>query len=213
MKRRAIFITVEGVEGSGKSTQVRLLHRYLLRKGWDVVRTFEPGGTVLGKGIRRLLLGHKGRMSPEAETLLYMSSRAELVREVILPELKKGKIVISDRWLDATIAYQGFGAGVSRTWIRRLAGEAVLGVRPDLTLYLDLAAEKGLRRVKRRGRMDRIEKRPLAFHRRVRRGYLFLAKREKRFRLIPVTTVAATQGRIREAVNRFLLRRRTGRDG
>ena len=133
-----------------------------------------------------------------------MASRSELVDKVILPALKEGKVVVSDRWLDATIAYQGYGLGVDTQWIVSLGKKATQGLRPDLTLFLDLPVQTGLRRIKARGHLDRIEKRSLAFHKRVRQGYLALAKKENRIVRIPVTTIEKTHQAIQKEVHRVL---------
>ncbi len=200
-----MFITFEGTEGAGKSTQIQLLCEYLAKKKRPVAVTLEPGGTELGLRIRQILLSSSYPILPTTETLLYMASRAQLVDEVVAPALKAGKIVICDRWVDATIAYQGYGSGVDLKLIRALARMVTRGIRPDLTLFLDLDVRTGLKRVVSRGEPDRIEKRALSFHEKVRRGYLELARRfPKRIRRIPVTTVEETQARIREAVNRVL---------
>lgn len=202
--KRNLFITLEGTEGCGKSTQSALLCDYLQKKRRKVFKTLEPGGTELGLAIRKLLLGARYSISPEAETLLYMASRAHLVREVIRPQLKAGKIVICDRWLDATVAYQGYGLGVDLAWIDAVAKEVTQGLKPDLTLFLDLPVKQGLERARKRGKPDRIEKRHLSFHEKVRKGYLALARKHRRIARIPVTTVEETQAMIRRAVDRVL---------
>jgi dTMP kinase len=196
MKRRGKFITFEGTEGSGKSTQTRLLVRALQKNGFSVLHTREPGGTASGKAIRRLLLRSRSPIAAETETLLYMASRSQLVREVIIPALKAGKIVVCDRWLDATIAYQGYGLKVNQRWIERIARETIQGLKPDITLFLDAPLKLGLRRARNRGKLDRIEKRVLAFHQKVRQGYLDLAKRHSRICRVRVTSVKDTQTRI-----------------
>lgn len=174
---KGIFITFEGAEGSGKSTQARLLYDYLKKKGFPLLYLREPGGVRISEAIRRILLDAQNKnMSSECELLLYMAARAQVVNEIILPALKAGKIIICDRFLDSTLAYQGFGLGVNFGFIKQVGGFVTYGVKPDLTILLDLPTEKGLRRCGES--LDRIEKRPLEYHRRVRNGYLKLAKLE-----------------------------------
>jgi dTMP kinase len=190
----SLFITLEGPEGTGKSTQARLLARRLRREGYDVLLTREPGGTRIGGRIREVLLapGHRA-MCPETELGLYFSDRAQHLREVVWPALRSGKIVVSDRFTDSTLAYQGYGRGLSLSLIRKLDRILTGGFRPDLTCLLDLTVEAGLNRARRRNRESeshrkegRFEIEALGFHERVRRGYLKLARREpERFLLVP----------------------------
>ena len=174
---KGIFITFEGSEGSGKSTQARLLVAHLKSKGKNVLHIREPGGVKMSEDIRKILLDVKNKnMSDACETLLYMAARAQLVKEVIAPALKKGKIVVCDRFLDSTVVYQGYGNGVDINFIKTIGRFATEGIAPDLTLIFDLSVEKGLSRT---GKIkDRIELRSLKYHNRVRRGYLALAKNE-----------------------------------
>ncbi|MCM8770772.1 MAG: dTMP kinase [Candidatus Omnitrophica bacterium] len=169
------FITFEGSEGSGKSTQSKLLYQYLRRQGYKVIYLREPGSTKIGEKIRRILLDPRNKsILPVCETLLYMAARAQMVEEVIVPALKKGKIVICDRFLDSTLAYQGYGLGISIKAIKSIGDFATQGIRPDLTIFLDLAVKAGLRQCGKT--KDRIEERSLRYHQRVREGYLKLAK-------------------------------------
>jgi dTMP kinase len=189
-----LFVTFEGGEGSGKSTQLRLLARRLRTFPEEVVETRDPGGTTVGKEIRRLLLSRESApMSEVAELLLYEASRAQLVREVIGPALARGAVVLSDRFTDSTLAYQGYGRGLDLDLILRLNHLATAGLRPDLTLLLDVDPRVGLDRCARIANTeamsrDRIEQEPLVFHQRTREGYLALARQEPdRIRLIDAT--------------------------
>lgn len=174
---RGKFITFEGSEGSGKSTQSRMLYYYLRRRGFKAVYLREPGGTKVSEKIRKMLLDHKNdSMTPEAEMLLYMAARAQVVDEVILPALEKGKTVICDRFMDSTIAYQGYGLGIDIGLIRRIGTFAASGLKPDMTIFLDLPLKDGLRH--RRHSKDRIERRSLSYHSRVLEGYHKLARLE-----------------------------------
>jgi dTMP kinase len=180
------FISFEGSEGSGKSTQAAMVLEYLQKRNIPVLLLREPGGVKISEAIRKLLLDVKNTdMTKESETLLYMASRAQMVEEILKPALKQGKIVLCDRYLDSTIAYQGYGNGVDVTAIQRIGEFATQGVAPGLTLLFDIQTEKGLARTN--AVKDRIELRSVQYHRRVRKGYLALAKQEpQRFRVIKV---------------------------
>ena len=184
---RGILITFEGVEGSGKTTQMVRLERALRRRGHRVARTREPDGTALGTAVRRLFERPGIRPEPVVEVFLFMAARHQHVREKIGPWLERGRVVLCDRYTDATVAYQGHGRGVDVDLIRELNVHATGGVLPDLTLLFDLPPEEGFRRIGRR-RLDHFEREKLAFHRRVRRGYLEIHRAEpKRVRLIRAT--------------------------
>lgn len=167
-----MFITVEGPDGSGKSTQLQLLVESLKQKGYDIVVTREPGGTTVGNQIREVLLSpDHHEMTPRVEMMLYAASRAQNVEQVILPALKRGAIVICDRFVDASIAYQGYGLQYDLDQIRSLNEWATNGLTPDLTFLFDLNPERANARMKDRGQLDRIESRDQAFHERVYKGF------------------------------------------
>jgi len=173
---KAPFVTFEGIEGSGKTTQVGLLSEYLAGKAVPHIVTREPGGTPLADEIRGLLLARREeRVFPETELLLYEAARAQHVRAVILPSLSSGKAVLADRFSDATSAYQGFSRGIDADRIEGLNAFAAGGLLPDLTLLFDIDPEDGFRRLPGRGRRaDRMESETIEFHRKVREGYLRL---------------------------------------
>ena len=175
---RGALITVEGVEGSGKSTQCARLAAHLTARGIEVVLTSEPDGTPLGARIRRLFEADGPTPTPLTQTFLFMAARQEHVTRVIAPALTRGAVVISDRYTDATVAYQGYGQGVDVQTIGELNMLATGGVLPDLTLVLDLDPMVGMRRIRDRA-LDAFEKMDLAFHRRVREGYLEIAHSDK----------------------------------
>jgi dTMP kinase len=172
-----VFITFEGPDGSGKTTQAHLLAGYLRREGYLVVLTREPGGTPIGDQVRAVLHDPDNTdMVPEAEFLLYSASRAQLVAQVILPALVAGKIVICDRFYDSSLAYQGYARGLNMAALREITRFATGGLVPDLTLCLDIAPDEGLQRRLLGGEeWNRLDQEALAFHRHVRAGYLELA--------------------------------------
>lgn len=168
-----MFITFEGGDGSGKSTQITKLQNTLRKKGYDVLLTREPGGTLISEKIRQLILDKNNReMMPVAEALLYAAARAQLVSQVIRPALEEGRIVICDRFLDSSTAYQGFGRQLGDA-VNVINGFAIDGCMPDLTIFLKLDPEAGRGRIGSREK-DRIEMEPDAFHRRVAEGYRWL---------------------------------------
>ena len=175
-----LFITFEGPEGSGKSTQCQRLERHLVWRGYDVLRTREPGGTGIGQQVRALLFDHDNRaMTAEAEFLLFSASRAQLVREVIRPHLEKGGVVVCDRFFDSSLAYQGYGHRLEQSVLRDVTRLATGGLLPNLTLLLDLPPEDGLRRRKQQEEQwNRLDAYNLSFHARVRHGFLALAQAE-----------------------------------
>jgi len=195
------FITFEGSEGCGKSTQSRMLFDYLKAKGKKVIYLREPGGVKVSELIREILLNPKNKISPEAETLLYMAARAQVVEEIIRPALLAGKIVVCDRFMDSTIAYQGYGLGVDIKLIKSIGNFATQGINPDLTIFLDLPVVSGLKY--RHSCKDRIEQRSIGYHEKVRRGYLALARKEpRRIKIVKVEeNKVRTQAKVREIVN------------
>jgi dTMP kinase len=185
--RVSLFITFEGVEGSGKTTQIQRLKKYLTQKGISCKVTREPGGCPIGEKVRKILLNpDHHEMVPTTELLLYEAARAQHVKEVIKPFLKKGGIVICDRFSDATLAYQGYGRRIDLKWIDRLNLLASQGIKPDVTFLLDCPSDVGLKRALQRNqtlkqeREERFEREEIQFHQRVRKGYLAIAKKEPR---------------------------------
>lgn len=202
---KGFFITFEGTEGSGKTTQIRMLDEYLRNRGFATFLTREPGGTEIGERIRSVLLNskHEG-MAPMTELLLYAASRYQHIVEKILPAIEAGKIVLCDRYADATTAYQGSARRIVATTIDEIHRLSTEGLIPNLTFLLDCPAKTGLARARERnardpeGRgMDRFEREELDFHERVRQGYLSIAKMElKRFKIIDATLDINTMHRM-----------------
>jgi dTMP kinase len=200
---KGFFITFEGPEGGGKSTHIRLLADFLRRRRFRVLVTREPGGTQMAHALRQILLESGDRLSALAELFLYEADRAQHVAEFIGPALRKGNIVLCDRFTDSTVAYQGNGRGLDKKIIRILNDVASQGVKPNLTILLDVPVERGLRLAAKRNKgHDRLERAGLAFHRRVRQGFLRRARQEPhRFRVIRQRrTIGETQHLIREAI-------------
>lgn len=180
MADRGLFITFEGTDGTGKTTQIQRLTADLRQTGYEVCLTHEPGGTPISEQIRDMLLNpDHSEMTATTELLLYAASRAQHVSEVIKPALEAGKVVISSRFADAMVVYQGYGRGLDLDRIHHLNRIATNGVTPDVTFVLDLPVEVGLQRVQNsRGGLDRLEREKIEFHRRLREGYQILAKQE-----------------------------------
>ena len=203
MKSRGLLITFEGVEGSGKTTQMTRLGRWLRSRGYRVELTREPDGTALGVGVRRLF---ERSPQPLTEVFLFLAARHQHVAEKIRPWLDRGRIVLCDRYTDASVAYQGYGRGIDPATIRELNVRATGGVLPDLTLVFDLDPAEGFRRIGRR-RLDHFERQKLAFHRRVRRGYREIHRAEpKRVRLVDAAQEPAAVGAETRRIVEELLR-------
>lgn len=204
--RKGLFISLEGIEGTGKTTQAKLLAEHLSRRGHTTVVTEEPGGTSIGLRIREVLLKvEHSEMHSLTELLLYNASRAQHIHELILPSLDAGTTVITDRFSDSTLAYQGFGRGLDRDLIETLDRIVTAGLKPDLTLLLDIDAETGLGRNRNANKVDRLELEEIAFHRKVRAGYLEIARREPgRIRIIDAAgEIGQVHARVAEAVDGF----------
>ncbi|MFH1826306.1 MAG: dTMP kinase [bacterium] len=204
MIKQGLFITFEGPEGCGKSTHAKALKGYLEDQGHRVLLTHEPGGTQLGQNIREWLLDPKNNISKTSEIYLFGADRAEHVSQVILPALKKGKIVICDRYTDSTIAYQVGGRGLPEDLVRYVNMTSSQGLIPDLTLLLDVSSEEGLKRAGQVGAADRFEREKISFHKKVRAGYLTLAKNDPdRIRVVSTEDmkIITVQSAIRKIVN------------
>ncbi|MBI5847561.1 MAG: dTMP kinase [Nitrospirae bacterium] len=204
---KGIFISLEGIEGTGKSTQARLLTEYLQQRGRIIVCTAEPGGTAISLKIRELLLSLDSReMDPVTELLLYNAARVQHIREVIAPALERGEVVISDRFSDSTLAYQGYGRAIDRRMIEALDAIATKGMRPDLTLLLDIDVETGLQRNREINKRDRLELEDVAFHKKVRAGFLEMAAGQPdRIRIIDCSgSIESIHKNITETVDAFL---------
>jgi dTMP kinase len=192
-----LFITLEGGDGSGKTTQAERLGEWLAEQGRTIVRTREPGGTEVGVEVREIVLHHRGDITPRAEALLYAADRAHHVATVVRPALERGEVVLQDRYIDSSVAYQGAGRVLDPEAVRRLSEWATEGLRPDLTILLDLDAEAARGRLdEARTRYDRLEAEASDFHDRVRSAYLVLAANEpERFLVVdaalPVDEIAA----------------------
>ena len=173
--KKGRFITMEGVDGSGKTTQLQLTARYLLDCGYEVVTTREPGGTKLAERIRNIVLDADAAVNPRTEILLYLAARAEHVEKVIRPALEAGKVVLCDRFADSTLVYQGFVRGIEMDKVKALCELATDALQPELTILLDAAPEALLQRRADRGVKDRFEQEGLDFQKKVREGFLLLA--------------------------------------
>ena len=210
---KGVFITFEGIEGSGKSTQIALLANHLTTRGVRHVLTREPGGTSIGDQVRKILLDPaNSSLDPTAELLLYAAGRAQHLSEIIMPAIADGTNVLCDRFSDATLAYQGYGRGLDTEMIRSLDRIVTAGMRPDLTLLFDIEAATGIARARGRNNSRgleaeaRFENEELAFHERVRQGYLTLVAQEPdRIRVVDASSSAeAIQAKVRMIVDERL---------
>ena len=204
-----LFISVEGIDGVGKSTQLGLLEEFLVAQGRTVLRTLEPGGTDLGQEIRHLLLHRKGDVTPRSEALLYAADRAHHVATKIRPALERGEVVLTDRYLDSSVAYQGVGRALDAEEVRAISMFAVENLLPALTILLDLPAEVARARRSQTGQEpDRLEREKVEFFEAVRQAYLEMASREpERWLVIDApASIASMQGQVRARVRQLLAR-------
>lgn len=201
-----MFITFEGIEGCGKTTQIELLYTHLAKRGYKVVKTREPGGTPFGESLRNAFLHTGTKVDPLSELLLFMAMRAQHVEELIRPALKEGSIVLCDRFTDASLAYQGYGRGIDPGIIETLNRLTTKGIKPDLTILLNCPVRKGLTRKARSAIMDRFEKEEISFHRRVKKAYEKLAKEnaERFFSIDGTLDINSIQRTIRKKVGDVL---------
>jgi dTMP kinase len=204
---KGLFISFEGIEGTGKTIQSKLLYEHFKKTGYTVILTEEPGGTRISLKIRDMLLSVENKeITPITELLLYNASRAQHLKEVILPVLKKGGIVITDRFADSTVAYQGYGRGIDLKLIDSLERMVTEGIKPDITFLLDLDAETGLLRNKGINKTDRLELEALEFHKKVRDGYLQVAAKEPgRIKLIDASgSIEEIQRKIIDTITSYV---------
>lgn len=210
-----IFITMEGPDGAGKSTQIDLLRGYLLKSGYDIIVCREPGGTVISEAIREVILNKDYKnMGHMTELLLYAAARAQLVEEVIQPALEEGKVVICDRFIESSAVYQGIARGMGIDLVYEINQFAVGNTMPDITILLDIDAETGIGRKKQQAELDRMESEKLEFHKNVVEGYRLLAERDKN-RMVKIdgrNSIEEIHRQIKGAVNNTLLRDGRGCD-
>jgi dTMP kinase len=203
-----LFITLEGIDFCGKTTQAKRLVSYLRRKGYKVLLVREPGGDGVAEKIRRILLSKaNSQMTPLTELFLYEAARSQLTGKTILPALKQDKAVVCDRYFDSTLAYQGYGRGLSKRMIIKFNQTAALGLKPNLTLILDVPVKVSLMRGKKKGRKkDRLEKEKFEFHQRIRKGFLSIARQNRnRIKVVDGTkNIEETWQKVRKVVDCFL---------
>jgi dTMP kinase len=201
-----MFITFEGVEGSGKSTQAELLKVFLLKRGHEVALTREPGWGALGRLIRKMLLEEKDLdLDPLAELYLFCADRTQHVRDFIKPMLREGYIVICDRFTDSTIAYQGYGRRLDLELVERVSKTAALSLKPELTILLNLPVKLGLSRLEKRSGKTKMDEEPVEFHERVRHGYIFIAQKE--LKRVKVVNAAREVDEVQEEIRTIVLER------
>lgn len=204
--KKGLFISFEGPEGSGKSTHISLLADFLRSSHQEVIISYEPGGgTDLAASLRKILLNNKGEISSKAELFLMLAARAEHVQYLIQPSLEKGAIVLCDRYIDSSLAYQGFGRGLDLDFIRQANNFATAGLSPDLTFLMDVDIQEGLKRAAHKAELDRIEKEKQEFHKRVRQGFLSLIDTDHRYFLLDCSqSVAQVQTILQQKVTAVL---------
>lgn len=201
------FIVFEGIDGAGKTTQFNLLKEYLQQQGVKVFAAREPGGTPVGEELRKILLNPQyGDLHYRTEALLYAAARAQLVYSKIIPALNEGKVVLCDRFVDSTIAYQGYGRGLSERFLEQINDLATGGLKPDLVLVFDLTVEQSLKRVNKRKNNDRLESEAQTFYRQVRKGYLEICRKypENHLLLDASLTISELHQLVKEAVEGLL---------
>ncbi|MGB2696256.1 MAG: dTMP kinase [Candidatus Zixiibacteriota bacterium] len=204
--KKGIFITFEGIDASGKTTQVKKTVGYLRKKGFDVLFLREPGGEPVSEQIRKILLKSKSVITPITELMLYLASRSQLIEKKIIPALKEKRVVICDRFSDSTLAYQGYGRGLDKIWIKNLNKKSTLGVQPDLTLLIDVTLEVYKKRAKLKKNKDRLEKENLAFYRKISKGYLEIAREnKKRVKIVDGSgSIKKTWEKVKATIDSFL---------
>jgi dTMP kinase len=201
-----MFITFEGVEGSGKSTQAELLRSFLLKRGHEVALTREPGWGALGRLIRKMLLEEKDLdLDPLAELYLFCADRTQHVRDFVKPMLREGYIIICDRFTDSTIAYQGYGRRLDLELVEKVSKKAALDLKPELTILLNLPVKLGLSRLEKRSGKTKMDEEPMEFHERVRHGYIFIAQKEPK--RVKVVNAARDVDEIQEEIRTIVLER------
>jgi dTMP kinase len=207
---RGTFISFEGIEGTGKSTLTGLLANHLREKGFTVTETAEPGGTAISQKIREILLSPAHtEMDAVTELLLYNASRVQHIRQIILPALERGEIVVTDRFIDSTVAYQGFGRGIDPGLIEDLDRIATNRMRPDITILLDIDAASGLSRNRKANKSDRLELEDISFHERVREGFVAIASKEpERIKLVDCSgSLEEVNAKVAGIIDAFLEKR------
>ena len=202
--KKGLFITFEGADGCGKTTQMKLLAEYLKNNGKNVVLTREPGSKGLGEKVREILLNYEGRVSDRCESFLFLADRAQNIDIIVNPAVDEGKIVLCDRHIDSTVAYQGYGRGLDIDRIKMLNNIATNGRKPDLTIVFDIDVETSMQRVGKN--KDRMESAGIEFHNRVREGYLKIAKEEpERIKVVnSIQTVNDVFEEVKKIVNKYL---------
>ena len=202
--KKGLFITFEGADGCGKTTQINLLKNYLENQGYQVVLTREPGAKGLGEKVREILLNYEGAVSDRCESFLFLADRAQNIDIIVNPAVNEGKIVLCDRHIDSTVAYQGYGRGLDIDRIKMLNNIATNGRKPDLTIIFDIDVETSMKRVGKE--KDRMESAGIEFHNRVRDGYLKIAKEEpERIKVVnSIQTVNDVFEEVKKIVNKYL---------